>query len=190
MLENELVQVIGKLAHVFRKRKIQHAMIGGVAVGVRGRPRATKDVDFIVYVPALAFPGLLEELVEQGFDMDVIETTRRWTADRMVVLRSGRVRVDWLQPVLPIYASVLEKAEPMQWADSEIRVAAPEGIILTKMLAFRPQDQVDIESLLTANRDAIDVDYIRREWSAVSEGEHERTAWLEAAIARNLPAKP
>jgi hypothetical protein len=47
------------------------------------------------------------------------------------------------------------------------------------MVAFRPQDQADIETLLIANRDEIDVDYIRREWSPVAEGEEARTRWLE-----------
>lgn len=41
-----------------------------------------------------------------------------------------------------------------------------------------------METLLLANRDKIDVDLIRREWSAVAAGEEARTAWLEDAIAR------
>jgi hypothetical protein len=55
-----------------------------------------------------------------------------------------------------------------------------------KLVAFRPQDQVDIETLLIANQQEIDVGLIRREWSAVAEGEKARTAWLEDAIARLL----
>jgi len=59
----------------------------------------------------------------------------------------------------------------------------PEGLIVTKMVAFRPQDQEDIRTLLAANRDEIDGDLIRREWATVSHGEEDRTAWLEAALA-------
>jgi hypothetical protein len=54
------------------------------------------------------------------------------------------------------------------------------------MVAFRPQDQVDMETLLTANRDEIDLDLIRAEWSSFAATEVERTAWLEAAIARRV----
>jgi hypothetical protein len=82
---------------------------------------------------------------------------------------------------------VLATAEPEPWADAELRVATAEGLILTKMLAFRPQDQVDIETLLIANRDEIDLELIRKEWSAVSEGEEARTAWLESAMVRLVP---
>ena len=42
----------------------------------------------------------------------------------------------------------------MEWTEGHtVRVATAEGLILTKMVAFRPQDQIDIETLLTANRD-------------------------------------
>ena len=61
-----------------------------------------------------------------------------------------------------------------------------EGLILTKMVAFRPQDQIDIETLLTANRDEIDLELIRQEWAPFAETEAERTAWLEATIARRV----
>jgi hypothetical protein len=51
------------------------------------------------------------------------------------------------------------------------------------MVAFRPQDQEDIRTLLAANRDDIDSDLIRREWSAVSQDEDARTSWLEAELS-------
>ena len=59
-------------------------------------------------------------------------------------------------------------------------------MILTKMVAFRLRDQMDIETLLTANRDTIDLDLIRAEWSPFAAAEPERTAWLEAAIAQRV----
>jgi hypothetical protein len=65
-------------------------------------------------------------------------------------------------------------------------VASPEGVILTKMVSFRPRDQEDIEMLPTANRDTIDVELIRREWAPFAAAEPERTAWLEATIDRRV----
>ena len=51
------------------------------------------------------------------------------------------------------------------------------------MVAFRPQDQEDIRTLIVANAPELDVDLIRREWATVADGEEQRTAWLEAALA-------
>jgi hypothetical protein len=190
MVETDVVEVVRRLAVVFARRQVRHALIGGLAVGLRGRPRATKDADFIVQVPALVFPGLLEELVGDGFVIDVMDVVRRWPVERFTAFWCGGVRVDWMQPVLPVYATVLNTAEVKPWLDTALRVATAEGLILTKIVAFRPQDQADIETLLIANRDEIDVGLIRQEWSAVAEGEDARTAWLEEAIARLVPPRP
>jgi len=96
-------------------------------------------------------------------------------------------RIDWLKPVLPLFSRTLADATPMEWTEGHtVRVATSEGLILTKMVAFRPQDQVDIETLLTANRDEINIDLIRQGWSPFAESEAERTAWLEAAIDRRV----
>src|SRR4051812_38197457 len=85
MDESELNDAVRRLAVVFDRRHIRHALIGGLAVGLRTRPRATKDADFILHVSALTFPGLLEDLAADGFEIDVVDLIRRWSADRLVV---------------------------------------------------------------------------------------------------------
>lgn len=90
MAETELAQAVRTLATVFDERQVQHALIGGLAVGLRSRPRATQDADFIVSVSALDFPGLLESLAGKGFQIDVLDAVRRWTVDRFLVFWSDR----------------------------------------------------------------------------------------------------
>lgn len=48
---------------------------------------------------------------------------------------------------------------------------------------------VDIESLLSANRDTIGAALNRSEWAAVADSDDERTVWLAKAISRFVPAK-
>lgn len=121
LLSNDLVRAVDALAEAFAVRSVRHALIGGLAASMRGRPRFTQDV------------------------------------------------------------------EPLEWsAGHKVRVATAEGLILTKLVAFRPRDQEDIETLLTANRDEIDIGLIREQWSPFADIEAERTAWLEAAIARRV----
>lgn len=189
MDESEVPDAVRRIAVVFERRRIRHALIGGLAVGARSRPRSTKDADFILTVPALVLPGLLEDLVAEGFEIDVLDTIRRWSADRMVVFYRGPVRIDWLQPVVPLYAHVLNSATSETWLDTKLTIATAEGLILTKMIAFRPQDQTDIETLLAANRDNIDLNCIRSEWDPYAATESDRTAWLEQAITRNVPPR-
>jgi hypothetical protein len=190
MDERVLAEVVRRMCVVFARRNVRHALIGGLAVGLRGRPRATKDADFIIQIPAVSFPGLLEDLVAEGFEIDVMETIRRWSVERFTAFAYGRVRVDWMQPIIPLYATVLNTAKEEPWSGTEIRVATAEGLILTKRVSFRPQDQADINTLLIANRNELDVELIRREWSAVSVGEEARTAWLEDTIKRTCEQPP
>jgi hypothetical protein len=79
----------------------------------------------------------------------------------------------------------LADASLVTWTPGHfLRVSTPEGLILMKMVAFRPQDQADIETLLIANHAEIDLSLIRQEWAAVAEGEEARTSWLDSAITR------
>jgi hypothetical protein len=185
LLGDELIRAVELLADALAAQSIPYALIGGLATLLRGRPRFTQDVDVLLDVPQLALAGLLEELARRGFTFDTATVIREYVREHMTAFRFGSVRIDWLKPVLPLYRRTLAEASSLAWTPGHpVRVASPEGLILTKMVSFRPQDQVDIETLLIANRDAIDVDLIRQEWSAVAQGEETRTAWLEDAIAR------
>ncbi len=111
-----------------------------------------------------------------------------YVRENMTVLRFGEIRIDWLKPVLPLYSTTIAEASSLMWTEGHfVRVATAEGLILTKMVAFRSQDQADIETLLVANNNDVNVDAIRREWSAVANGEGLRTVWLEDAIACLVP---
>ncbi len=189
-LNVELDEAVGLLVEAFTSKSIEYALVGGLAASLRGRPRFTQDVDVLVRVPQIALPPLLDELIRLGFHLDPTKVIREYLQEHLTAFQYKSVRIDWLKPMLPFYANTLAGASLMPWkADQLVRVARPEGLILTKLAAFRPQDQTDIEMLLSSNRDDIDVDWIRNEWSAVAEGEDDRTTWLEAAIARSVPPR-
>ncbi len=183
-LAGDLVAAVEILGEVFENRGVRYALLGGLATMLRGRPRFTQDVDVLLEVPQLALPGLLDELVDRGFSLDRETVIRQFVEQHMTAFRYGVVRIDWLKPVLPLYAHALAAATKLPWGDKHaLRVLTPEGLIVTKLVAFRPQDQEDIRTLLAANADEIDADLIRREWAAVAEGEEQRTTWLEAELA-------
>ena len=101
---------------------------------------------------------MLDDLVERGFSLDPVVVIKEYVREHITAFSFGPVRIDWLKPVLPFYSRAIADARPLDWSEGHsVRVATAEGLILTKMVAFRPQDQMDIETLLTANRDTIDV---------------------------------
>ena len=183
-LAGDLVTAVETLSEVFDERGIEYALLGGLATMLRGRPRFTQDVDILLSVPQVALPGLLGELIHRGFSLDTDTVIREFVQHHMTAFRFGVVRIDWLKPVLPLYAHALAAATSIPWtAGHSLRVLAAEGLIITKMVAFRPQDQEDIRMLIAANAPLLDVELIRREWATVADGEEQRSAWLEAALA-------
>lgn len=187
LLPGDSVRAVESMAEAFDARSIRYALIGGLAVGVRGRPRFTQDVDFLLEVPQVELAELLDDLQKRGFTLEPAVVIKEFVREHLTSFRFGRVRIDWLKPVLPLYARTLADALPVEWTQGHtVRVASAEGLILTKMVAFRPQDQIDIETLLTANRDQIDVDRIREEWVPFEAAEPERSSWLESVIARRV----
>lgn len=185
----DIVRAVELLGDTFAAQSIRYAVIGGLATVLRGRPRFTQDVDVLLDVPQLALPLLLDKLDQLGFLFDRDTVIREYVREHMTALRFGTVRIDWIKPVLPLYGRTLAEASCLTWTEGHtIQVATAEGLILTKMVSFRPQDQADIETLMIANRDDLNVGLIRQEWSAVAAEEETRTAWLEDALARLAPS--
>lgn len=182
---SELIRAVELLGDTLAAQSIRYALVSGLATSLRGRPRFTQDVDILLDVPQLQLPTLLGELARLGFSFDLATVIREYTRDRFTSFLYGSVRVDWLAPALPLYVRALADSSPLASTEGHsVRVASAEGLILTKMVSFRPQDQIDIETLLIANRGQMDASLIRGEWSAVAAGEDARTAWLEDALRR------
>jgi hypothetical protein len=162
-----LIQGALELADVLNQANVRYALIGGLAAGYRTHARFTRDVDFLVSVPQITLPPVLDELVQRGFTLEQLATIREWTQHHMVVMSYHGIRIDWLKPVIPAYQHVLDRAIEETWLNRKIRVASAEGLILLKLLAYRMQDQLDIENLVAAHRDTLDLDWIRSEWQTL-----------------------
>ncbi len=163
---------------------LRYALIGGVATGYRSRPRFTQDVDFLLEIPQLTLPGLLEGMHARGFAFDTERAIREWTKDHLTVLTFHGIRVDWLKPLLPLYQHVIDGAKQETWMGRPVRIATPEGLILTKLIAFRTQDQLDIENLLAANRGKLELEWIRAEWATVADSNDRRLQRFEDMVVQ------
>ena len=107
---------------------VRHLLIGGVAVGAYARPRATKDVDFLVGPEAWPSEGLIVSPIP-GLPFQV-----------------GSVPIDTL--LAPHEAPSMDEALARGIDSEGIPVAPIEVIILMKLIADRPQDRADVAALL------------------------------------------
>jgi len=161
-----LQEAISKSSAIFERRQVPHALIGGLAVGLRARPRSTMDVDLIVSLPQLQLPTVLDDFVEAGFTPSTRELISQWNGG-MAVLWYDDVRIDWLKPVLPLYQHVIDRSEPLTIWEHPFRVATTEGLILCKLVPDRPQDRADIQDLLSASDANVDLAFIESEWLTI-----------------------
>jgi hypothetical protein len=182
--ELDLNEGLAAVAETLAQAMVPYAVIGGLAAGFRSQPRFTKDMDFLLRVTQLQLPAVLDTLHERGFEFDTIATIREWTQHHMTALSYHGIRVDWLKPVIPLYQHVIDRATEEVWLNHPIRVASAEGLILIKLLAFRTQDQLDIENLVAVHRPTLDMDWIRAEWDSVAAQDDRRMTWLLELIKK------
>ena len=166
----QLRATIADLMRWFEGEDLRAAVIGGVAAGLHGRPRLTKDVDAVVFSDDAA--ALVASAGSYGFATridDALDFSRR---TRVLLLRhhSG-VDVDISLGALSFEAEIVDRAQVIDIGGLAIRIATPEDLIIMKALARRPEDIADIGGIIDVQHQ-LDVDRIRfwvREFSSVLE---------------------
>ena len=163
-IQQRLTEAVASVAELFERRKVNYALIGGLSAAFRGNKRSTEDADFLLHVSAINLPGLLQEMQDAGCDFDQFGAIRQWNTDGILVIQwpSG-VQVDLLKPVVPIFHRILQRAKLEKFGSQFLRVVDAEGLLLMKLIAFRPLDQEDIRGVLLANSKQLDLDWVRTE---------------------------
>lgn len=178
-----LRQAFEALVATFHERNVRYAIIGGIAIIQHTRVRTTDDIDALLTVPQLAMPGLFEALQAREFDLDVATCIREFRDDGLTTVRFRDVIVDLMRPMLPAYAHVLDRAVEAHILGHTVRVSSAEGLIVMKVIAGRPQDEIDVQDVLSAYGGKVDLDFVRAELDAVMQPDDPRRnkfeSWVE-----------
>jgi hypothetical protein len=167
-LDSRVTTTLSQVIEVLNAQEAQYALIGGLGVALRGNLRATQDVDILMHVVQLRLTPLLEAMRNRGCQLDVVAAIREWNGGGMLAIQwPGHVQVDLLKPVIPVFHRIIERASDEAFNEQVVRVAYAEGLLLLKLIAFRPLDQEDIRGILTKNVGGLDLDWVRREAAEV-----------------------
>jgi hypothetical protein len=158
---------------------VRYAIIGGIATIQHGRVRTTADIDVLLTVPQLVMPAFFTSLQNIGFVVDVNRNIVELRDDGLTTVRFGEILVDMMRPVLPAFSHVLDRAVPTEILGQIVRISDVEGLIVMKLIAFRPQDEADIRDLLAAYRGELDLAYVRSEFASVADANDSRWGKLE-----------
>ena len=140
---------IEPVQRVLRSIDAPHALIGAHAMAARGYPRFTIDIDLLTPDRRVLAPSLWTPLVETGAAVD----PRTGDADDPLagvvhILLSDGTDVDLVVARWKWEAAVIERAEPMQIAGTEIKVPRTSDLILLKLAAGGYTDLHDAAALL------------------------------------------
>lgn len=128
----EILDAMRSASAQLARAGIRHALVGALAVGAWGYPRASKDVDFLVGDEAF-------ERHEGGIV----------TMAAGVPIAAGGVSVDHLG-VLP-HEGHLQQAVSRPVTDGGLPIAPLEALIYLKLKSPRRRDEADVVELLRIN---------------------------------------
>ncbi len=150
-LPDAFIAALQSLAGWLTASQIPHTTIGGVAVSLIANPRATQDIDVLIWLEEAGWETLLTDGNTYGFEArinDVLEFAKK---SRVLLLRhsDSAVSVDISCGALPFEREIIERSNTLDIGGHQLRVPTPEDLIITKAVAHRPKDLADIESILS-----------------------------------------
>ncbi len=157
-MEPGLWPTLADAATVLETRGIPFAVIGGLAVSLRGQPRMTVDVDLVALTDPEQALRLVRDLASTPFTPLFAGVEE--VVQRSFILplrhRSTGIRVDVAIGMSGFERDAVGRATPVTIGDRGIPVVAVEDLLVMKALAGRPQDDQDIRGLVAAQEATID----------------------------------
>jgi hypothetical protein len=132
----------------FVRCEVRFVLLGGYAVGIHVKPRATKDLDLLVSGEGDNLGRVAAALAAFGAPAAVIEGARNMGPTEIVYLGVPPVRIDILRSADGIDTEgTIERAVTVKLGDLPIPVISLDDLIANKRAAGRPQDVADVALL-------------------------------------------
>ena len=163
-VQNAYLAVV-ELAHrALSSTDAPYCVIGALALGVWGTPRATYDVDVLILAQHNHPQPFLDLLRTAGFAVNQTWYDANPMA-REVVLRlahptAPHFPVDLVFSLSPFDRAVLDRRQPVAFHGVTIWMSSPEDLILMKLRASRPRDFDDVISIVKNPRLQLDLPYL------------------------------
>ena len=144
-VEQALLEGIAALEQV----GLRYAVVGGLAVGVWGVPRATRDVDVYAELPLDARANLETALLSRGFDVPAMAAELQRFGVFRSKLRRERVFLDIFDATGPLGDAILQRRdEGCDWQTRDlVRIrrgsGRAQGILGLTARPGRPGDAAD-----------------------------------------------
>lgn len=178
---------LGLAAERIGRLRVPFALVGGLAVSVRGEVRFTRDIDLAVMCASdTDTERLAADLAAAGYEIAALVEHEERARLSTVRLRSrSKIYVDLLAASSGIEAEIVSAGTTVDIPNvGEVRVARAEDLLVTKVLSMsdaRPQDRLDARGLLLTNPD-LDLPFVRARLALIRERGFDRHEDLEAKL--------
>jgi hypothetical protein len=162
--QNDYLEVVELVHRALSSTQAPHCVIGALALGVWGTPRATYDVDILILAHCNDPQPFLGLLRTAGFSIN--ETRHdanpmaREAVLRLVHPTAPHFPVDLVFSLSPFDRAVLDRRQPVDVHGLTIWMSSPEDLVLMKLRASRPRDFDDVVSIIKNPRLHLDLDYL------------------------------
>ncbi len=153
-------RTLAQLALRFADAQLPYMVIGGHANAVWGEPRATLDIDVLIWQPKPKAEEVLKHLKPQ-FSSRVrnpqpfVEETRV-----LPVVSEDGLAVDVIFGQLPFEEQAIDRASTVVVGGVSIRFATAEDLILLKIISTRERDLEDIRGVARSQKGKLDLVYL------------------------------
>ena len=165
-LEKELKKLSRELSKLQEKGELEgYTLVGALAVSAHARPRATKDIDFLVSEGKDFFFKLFPEILKRkGYELKVFRGGIDDPINGLIRIydrESGTELADIIPVIWNWQEEIVSAAEKIKVFDTSIPVARIEDLIVLKLKAGGPQYLLDAEELIKAAKISKKADFGR-----------------------------
>lgn len=169
---------IESLQRLLAKYNDRGVIIGGIAVGLLGKPRFTADVDALFLLSIQDIPQFLELACAENIIPRIQNAEEFARKNRVLLLKHSPTDtdIDISLGILPFEEEVVERGSIKSFANLSARLPTLEDLIILKAIAHRPKDLEDIR-VIAENSPNLDIQRIERWVKAFAEVLEQPDLW-------------
>lgn len=164
---------IESLNRLLEKHDQKGVVIGGVAVGLLGKPRFTADIDAVFLLSIRDVHRFLELARAENLIPREENMEERAKKNRVLLLKHSPTNtdIDISLGIMPFEEEMIERGSVRSFANLSVRLPTPEDLIIMKAVAHRRKDFDDIRSIVdnNPNLDLARIEYWVEEFAKVLE---------------------
>lgn len=137
-----------ELLEEFERDAVELVLVGGYAVAFHGRPRATKDIDFVLEGSVENLARAAQALARFGAPANVVAAVAGMRDQDIVFLGQPPLRIDLMRSLDGVAPQSLFADSILAELDGvRVKVISFEHLLTNKRAAGRPQDLIDVNFL-------------------------------------------